>query len=134
MTALMGCEASGRERLERLPEADLYYPGSETLADGGNDRTQGISGFTQAGRWVILGTDETLEEVHAFYQTELAERGWEEGPRSRSTSEIAGYTWDHGGTQLRLSFKDTEQWYQRLEGSDQFATLYEVRLVEMVEP
>ena len=132
VTALIGCEASGRARLEALPEASLMLPGSEELADGGSERAQGIEGVTQATTWVILGTDSSVEDVLAFYETELAEDGWVQYPMARTTSEIEAHAWrrDEARSRIRLSFKETEEWYLRIEGSDRFATLYELRLIE----
>ena len=132
LMAMLGCEASGQARLEALPEAGLMFPGSEHLADGGTEGAQGIEGVTQAATWVILGTDSSVEDVLAFYETELAAGGWDQYPMARTTSEIEAHAWrrEEDRARLRLSFKDTEEWHLRIEGSDRFATLYEVRVIE----
>lgn len=128
LAAILGCEASGQHRLAQLPEAQLYYPGSETLGDGGRDGGWTIIGTTNPSWRVILGTDASVEEVLAFYETELADRNWERGSQSRTTSEIVAHSWSRDGTRVRIGFKDTED--RHTEVSDRFATLYEVLLIE----
>ena len=118
------------EYLTTQPEADLVYPESDLLSDGGYDAEMTIDGPQPAALWKIFGSDASIDDILAHYQAELADRGWESMPSSRSTSEIEAWRWSRGDLGFRLGQKDPDTWHERLPGSDRFATIYEVRLVE----
>ena len=118
--------------LQSEAEADLLYPGSEQLSDGGHGPDDTIEGPVPSVYWRILGSNDSGSEILEFYEIELAARGWEPGGGSSgipSTSELDARAWSQGPTVFRLAFKDPEEWHQRLEGSDRFVTLYEISLI-----
>jgi hypothetical protein len=123
--------ARGGARLGERPEASLRYPSSEELAQGHLDRVEDALGTTNAAWWMILGTNGSIEQVEEFYRHELATLGWGDGRADRrTTSELSAVDWRQGGFRLRLAFMESEEWHQRIEGSDRFTTLYEIRLIQ----
>ena len=128
LLALLGC--SGRDRMARQPEAELVYPDSAELAEGGHDRVDDFLGTTRAMWWLLLRTDASIEEVHAFYDAELADRGWETGSRVRSTDEIETYSWTRDGIRFRLGFKELDELDSQSEEGKAFSTVYEISLIE----
>ena len=133
LASLAACEApTGYADLEKNPEADLLYPGSEPLSDGGHGPEDAPDGPLTAVYWQILGTDGSASEILDFYDMELGERGWEPGGGSSgipTTSELDAHAWHQGEAIFRLAIKDPDEWHRRLPGSDRFATLYEISLI-----
>lgn len=118
------------EHLANQSEADLVYPDSELLSDGGYDAELTIDGPQPAGVWKIYGSNAAIEDIRAYYEAQLAERGWRQVPGSRSTTELDAWSWIRGDLGFRLGIKDPDDWHERLAGSDRFGTLYEVRLAD----
>ena len=120
--------SGGYEQLKAEPEADLLFPGSERLSDGGYDASMTIDGTQPAAFWLIAGSNARVDEVLAWYEGELDDRGWRPQATSFSTTEIDAFDWVKDEVHFRLGILDTREWYLRIDGSDAFATLFEVRL------
>lgn len=133
LVAACGQPTGGYDRLKALPEASLTFPDSKQLSDGGYDAQFTVEGEQPAGFWRIIGSDATIEDIRDFYEGELADAGWVRQPSSRSTTELEAHRWHQGDLAFRLGFLNTEEWHQRLDGSDQFPTLYEIHLSDGVE-
>jgi hypothetical protein len=104
---LAGCSLSGPTRgsLSEEVEAQFQVPGSNLLASGGTDREQTPEGDIPAIAWRRYGADASWEEVVAYFEAELHDRGWESGGGSsglRSTIEYAVEAWHKGDRILRL--------------------------------
>jgi len=118
------------EHIANQPEANLGYPESEQLSDGGYDAEMTVDGPQPAALWKIYGSSASIEEILVYYEAELADRGWEPIPSSRSSTEIDAWSWIRNDLGFRLGIKDPDDWHERLAGSDQFQILYEIRLVD----
>lgn len=116
--------------LTQQPEAALIYPGSELLSDGGYDAEWTVEGPMPAAVWMIYGSDAPIDDIVAYYDAELAERGFDPAPAGRSTNEIASWSWRRDDLAFSLGHKDPDDWAERLERASEFATLYEVRIVK----
>lgn len=109
----------------------MRYPGAEPLDDGWIDRSEDVLGTTSATWWMILGADASISDVLTFYDGELTARGWDAArPTVPSTNEVEAYKWTRGELRFRLGFLETEEWHQRIEGSDRWPTLYDMRIIE----
>lgn len=100
------------------------------MSEGSQDRVDDVLGTTNTAWWLIMGTDASMAEVQAFYESELTDRSWTPSGGVPSTSEIDAIAWIRDRYTFRLGFKETDEWYERLEGSDEFATLFEIALIE----
>lgn len=118
------------EHLKEQPEADLVFPDSELLAEGGYDAEMTIDGPQPAALWRIYGSNAAIEDILAYYEAELGDRGWEPIPSSRSSTEIDAWQWIRDDLGFSLGHKDPAQWHERLPGSDRFLTIYEIRLAD----
>jgi len=92
--------AATRATLQSMPEASLVVPGStpiSTAYDAGGC-------FNGAASTQSLNTGSSRAAVLAFYQRELAARGWQmifDG--SLWVGEYEIFTWSRGGNQFRLA-------------------------------
>ena len=126
-----GCGApEGLARLEDLDERAIAYPASAPLASGGYDAEQTMDGPQPAATWKIYGTGATPEEVIQYFRDEMGSRGWIEVPGIPSTADIDAVQWRRDDLALRLGIMDVDEWHQRIEGSDRYPTMYEVRVSE----
>jgi hypothetical protein len=114
--------------LRAMEEAGLAFPESTRLATGGYDEELTMDGPQPAATWTIYGTTAPAEEVIAFFEEEADLRGWDGGLGIRSTSEVEAYSWRREDSAWRLGILDVEEWHQRIDGSDRYPTMYEVRV------
>jgi hypothetical protein len=133
LTAACSSSQDELEELRGLPEAELFYAGSEVLATSGRDGRRTIEGPQPAKYIVQLGSDARVEEIDAFYAQALPERGWTELVASvfaaRGSTETDTDAWRKDGIIFRLSFR-------RLTGLqapaadllERYETIYEIRL------
>jgi len=131
LIAVAGCAEPGdgtRELLEALPEASLTYPAAELLMDGGRDAEATIDGPMPAVAWRIFGSHAQPQEIHEFFESELTSTGWSEVTGIRTTTELDAWRWEKDGNTFRLGIMDPDQWHARLEGSEAFPTIFDVRL------
>ena len=113
-----------------MEEANLALPGSTPLADGGYDAEFTVEGRRPAATWAIYGTSADVAEVTAYFEKELADRGWEPAPGIPSTSQLDALLWRRDDLAFQLAILDVEEWHQRIDGSDEYPTMYEVRVSE----
>lgn len=89
--------------LAKLPEAQLFYPGSTLLGSGGTDYESGIWGSNPAVWGNRLGTDASKDDVFAFYDRELVARGWQaSGGTAVGTAEVEGRGWQKGRVEIQV--------------------------------
>lgn len=119
------------ELLRLMPEADLLYPSSEVIADGGADAEWTITGHYNAFTWQYVGVDASPEEIERWYSAEMAGRGWlEQGGSSAigAVEELTVRAWKKDGVILRLGIQDPGYWGANPEYFDRFESIYDVRL------
>lgn len=93
-----------RSDLQKIPEEHLYYPGSAVIGSIGNDYMSGIWGSNPATSGHRLGVDASQAEVLAFYDRELAARGWQQSTNViYGTAELEVRGWVKGGVLVRLA-------------------------------
>ena len=133
LLAAFGCnaESGGYDELRARPEAGLIFPGSDQLRDGGFDAEMTPDGPQAAQWWAIFGTHASSAEILAFYEAELASRGWEPGGGSSGisgTNEESASAWHTNDFVFRLGFWKPERWTE--DDESPYATVYEIRLIE----
>jgi hypothetical protein len=129
----VGCvkDPSNIDALRELPEATLVPRGATELTSGSLAALKTIEGSSAAQAYWIYGTDESAEEVLAFYREALAERGWSTSTRvsGMRNHEIEVEGWQRGGLLLRAGFWDLDDWRERTQDSRDHATVFEIRLI-----
>jgi hypothetical protein len=117
-----------------MEEDRLFYPGSERLGDLAQDRGSTIEGLVRANTVHRLGSDDPESAILAWYEGEMAARGWDRAsgvaniPGSTETTVVA---WQRDGTVFRLSTlrKDHPLAPTFPEGTTP-ETIYEIGLME----
>jgi hypothetical protein len=93
-----------QRELQQLPEANLFYPGATLLGSFGNDYERGVWGSNSASFGHTLGADVGQGEVLAFYERELAARGWQKAEVGGvGTDESTVAAWRKEGLTLLIS-------------------------------
>lgn len=127
---LIGCTLTGPTMTSLSEEwaAKLRTSGSVELISGGHDAEQTPEGPLAAIAWREYGVDASWDEVVAYFDAELRDRGWEEGGGSsglRSTIEYAVEAWHKGDRILRLGHLRNSP----KPDSGSFVTFYSVTLI-----
>jgi len=123
-----GCQQTSAS-LRDEAEALLQVPESTQLATGGYDARQTVEGHLAALVWRQYGTDESWDEVVAYFAAELGKRGFREGGCSsglRSTDEWAVMAWHSDNRILRLGHLRDER---AVKHEREFVTIYDVALI-----
>ena len=120
-----------------MEEASLAYPGSTQLGELALDQQTGsITGPQSAEFGRQFGTDASEADVEAFYEAELARRGWiaPESPqgivyRIPGSTESRVRAWEKGDAFFRLSFRARDK-QGRLDAATlaRYPTVFEARL------
>ena len=120
------------QRLASLPEAQLRYPDAELLGNVGTNRSDGFfgKGATSASWGMILGSHASMQEILAFYDSQLMANDWAGSPTGTTTEEIAAYQWVRGDLRFRLGFTDPEALRERKPASNRWATIFRLRIIE----
>lgn len=93
--------------LQRDPAATLALPGGDVLASGGSERYQSMLKPHPATVAAIVGTQERLPAIYAFYDRALVARGYTSGrPGGVGSAEFASWEWCGPGTYYRLSIDE----------------------------
>jgi len=130
--ALTACSLSAptRASLSKEEAAKLQLPGSvELISDGGHDAEQTPEGPLAALAWREYGVDVSWDEVVAYFDAELRDRGWEEGGGSsggRSTQEWHAVAWNNGDRILVLAHRRN---MMATDPPQSFITIYRVNLI-----
>jgi hypothetical protein len=129
--ALSACSLAGpsRESLSQEAEALLRFEGSvELIANGGHDAEQTPEGPLPALAWREYGVDASWDEVVAYFDAELRDRGWSTGGSTSgfaSTGEYAAEAWHRHERILRLG----HQRNRSIDVPGSFITIYQVTLI-----
>ncbi len=120
--------------LRAMEETSLAYPGSTQLGRFALDQQTGsITGPQTAMFGYQFGTDASKADVEAFYEAELARRGWTIARSYAAitvgipgSTESSARAWERGDRVLRLSFRRRDE-QGRLDAATlaRFATVYE---------
>jgi len=107
MVTLVACAPNSptQASLGEEEAAQLRVPGSKLLTSGGSEREQTPEGAIPPIAWNRYGVDAPWDEVVAYFDAELRDRGWEEGGGSsglRSTIEHDVEAWHKEDRILRL--------------------------------
>jgi hypothetical protein len=115
--------------LQRYPEYQLRYPAAVLIGEGGKDAENGPFFYSRAMAGAVLGTDDSEEQVVAFYERELAARGWQLSDRDTvgTTAELNAYAWRKGSVVFRLAFLRKND-PRNPPAGDQYATPFDFRL------
>lgn len=124
----LGERSGGLARLDALEESSVAHPGSTLLARGGYNARLTVEGPFPPATWRIYGTSAPATAVIAHFEEEALNRGWEGGPGIPSTSELEAFDWRRDELFWRLGVLDTDEWHQRIDGSADYPTMYEVRV------
>jgi hypothetical protein len=80
------------------PEAALYYPGAKVVAvRGGDERTYMIEWRNSAHAGAVLASQDTADQIYAWYRQRLTAHGWSSCDIARTVDEISaqGYCRGH---------------------------------------
>ncbi len=80
------------------PEATLYYPGAEVvLVTGGDERTYMIKSRSAAHAGAILASQDTADQIYAWYRQWLTAQGWSSCDIVRTLDQVSaqGYCRGH---------------------------------------
>jgi hypothetical protein len=114
-------------RLAAHPEAQLHYPGSVLLYDGGIETTREAT----AQRWQLLGTTATREEILAFYVGELTARGYVNGGSyGRTSIESTACAWTRDDLSVRIGFSEPAEIRRRFKIDPAYTTVYDLRIID----
>ena len=128
LSVIAGCQQTSAS-LRDEAEALLQVPESTQLATGGYDARQTVEGHLAALVRSQYGTDESWDDVVAYFDAELGNRGWQPGGCSSglpSTEEWAVMAWHSDNRILRLGHL-RDEWAVKHER--QFVTIYDVALI-----
>jgi hypothetical protein len=123
---IQGTRPSDMELLQAQPVNSLYYPGSVVLRQGGHEPA-----FMQptAYTWRELGVDATADEVIAFYDAEMKERGWVVGGGGHViAADAQACGWHTADLILTVAFRDVGNYAKAHPADAGYATIYELRL------
>jgi hypothetical protein len=113
------------QELRALPEDHLFYPGSTSIGETGND--DGLDGGPPDAGF-ILGTSAGLPAVASFYRSQLSRRGWHPNDSVvfLGTAESAVFGWTRGPLVFRLGFDQPGD--PRNPGAGRYPTVYSIDL------
>lgn len=91
--------------LQRYPEYGLRYPGADLVGEGGRNAENGPVYVSRATAGMVLGGNDSTEQIHAFYERELVARGWQSSNLDNmpSTADLDTFTWRKGSVVFRLA-------------------------------
>jgi hypothetical protein len=113
-------------RLKAMPEASMAYPGSVKLSEGSSQENM----WAQADYGRTYGVQATLEEVHAYFSSNLASGGWTATYCIHGNLELTCFRWTKADVELRLGFWDPRDRYHMLhDWPSKYATIYDVDLL-----
>jgi len=96
--------------LRAQPEAQLFYPGSSVLLDGGRDSFVGLTGPNPADYVVTLGVDAPDAALLEFYRQRMAGRpGWFATGFTGGVEARATLTWSNGRFVMQLELPPPEE-------------------------
>jgi hypothetical protein len=127
MLAFLGCGASAGS-LKDEQEAQLSFANSMQVAAGGHDSEQTLGGSVPAIVWRSYGVDAPFEDILAYFNSELSERGWEPGggsSGSRTTDEFDVEAWHTRDRIFRLAHLRNPP----TADAPSYSTYYEVALI-----
>ncbi len=134
LAACGGPSGSRLAALQSMPENTLAYPGASILRTVSVEATQTIEGPVPAISGHTFGAEASEADVVAFYQRQLAERGWlpTSFDAQRSTIETAAYTWQKDAAVLRLAILERGADPRLPSASEQaeFRTIYRIDLMD----
>lgn len=92
-------------RLERVPEAHLYYPDAVAVAALGHEGASIVDGGYPASVGAYLGSQSSPEAIIAFYRERLTTQGWEATTWGvyPAVGEIRTLGWQKGDLLFRLA-------------------------------
>jgi hypothetical protein len=118
-----------RASLSQEEVAKLHLSGSvDLIADGGHDSEQTPEGQLAAIAWHEYGIDSSWDNVVAYFDAEMRNRGWQIGGGSsdgRSTQELDVIAWHSGDRILRVAHRRNAT----KPDSGSFAIIYRVTLI-----
>ena len=115
-----------------MEEDRLFYPGSTLIAERARPGERNIDGRLSATSGHRLGTQDAAADVEAWYDRELAARGWLPSQSTsgiRSTAESTARAWERDGIVLRFAVRSRNSRSLPPEQLTGFATVYEVTLI-----
>lgn len=141
LIALAACsEPIGFNDLSGEPEADLLAPNSTVIGTFSDEAGLGIEGPEYALFGKLVHTDAAPSDIEAFYESELAERGWRpaDDPNARvlsmrSTEELGATTWRKSGLVFRLGILDLDNPSTPADYKE-YAAVYRIILYAVPEP
>jgi len=110
--------------------ADLATPGSSLIRTVGAEGFMNITGWQAAFYGHVYGTQQTNDDVFAFYNRELMRLGWKPDLKPiLSSGELHGWGWCKPSLFFRLAIFDPQQ-YARvgITDGDRYRTVYDARL------
>jgi hypothetical protein len=118
--------------LKAEPAARIVMPGSTLLGEVGGERVLTPTGPSPAFYGRIATTDESPEEVRAFFEREILSLGWvADAPPALGVAERAGWGWCKSRARFRLTIVDPVRLARTgIEfGRDLRATMYDATLI-----
>lgn len=102
------------DALRKMPEATLYYPGSQVVDEVANPRNSGPDGQHRASFGHFLAANGTADEVVAYevvayYDRELTNRGWTKVNQALGLLDLADGLWSKPGYQFEVSVVAVDQ-------------------------
>ena len=135
---LAGCQGSTTTigpilksaQLRQYPEYSLRYPGATLLGEGGVDGENGPFFYTRATAGAVMGSNDSPEQILAFYERELPARGWQLSnvDTAVSTADLDAYAWRKGSVIFRIAFLRKNDPRNPAAG-DQYATPFDFTLI-----
>ena len=126
-----GCSLSSPTQASLSDEgaAKLRIAGSAEMISGGHDAEETPEGPLAAIAWREYGVDASWDDVVAYFEAELRDRGWEEGGGSSSgpsTQEWDAVAWHTKDRILRIAHRRNTA---ATATSGTFLTIYRVTLI-----
>ena len=127
-------DGSSLAALRAMPEDRLFYPGSVQLGDHSRRRRHTFEGRFGAASGHRLGSQDGATKIEAWYDQELAKRGWVPANVSSgfaATTESTARAWQKGAVIFRFSvlLKDHPLSPPR-DVVAKYETIFEIRLIE----
>ncbi len=116
--------------LEAEDAAGLAVPDSTVIRTVGGEGFMNITGWQAAFYGHVYGTQQTIDDIYAFYDRELGRLGWKRDLKPiLSSGELRGWGWCKTTLFFRLAIFDPQE-YERLNitGGDRYRTVYDARL------
>lgn len=105
---LVGCAVPNPavlDGLRQMPEGTLLPPGAVVISRYAQDEEKTIEGWNGAVYGSLAGTQQTQDEVLAFYAVELGRRGWtRQRFGSQATTQTMATAWIKGHVEFNLAF------------------------------